>query len=186
MAIPAKRPEPEGSPAVLETPRLLLRKPVQADAPAIFEAYAGDPEVTRYLTWKAHARLDETRAWLLKALTGWDEMTTLVWVITMRPTSEVIGAVELRLEAQANLGFVLGRRYWNRGYMTEAVRAVIAWALGREEVERVWALCAVENTASSRVLEKAGLEQEALLRSWMVFPNLSPVPQDCYRYSRQA
>jgi len=186
MAISAKTPEPEGPPVVLVTPRLLLRKPVQADARAIFEAYAGDPQVTRYLTWKAHGQVDETRAWLLKVLTGWDEMTTLVWVITLRLTSEVIGAVELRLEAQANLGFVLGRRNWNRGYMSEAARAVVEWALSREEVQRVWALCAVENAASARVLEKAGLEREALLRSWMVFPNLSPVPQDCYRFSRQA
>jgi ribosomal-protein-alanine N-acetyltransferase len=185
MAIPSAIPPQEAEPALLETPRLLLRKPVQADAPVIFEAYAGDAEVTHFLTWKPHARLDETRAWLLKVLAGWEEMTTLTWMITTRSEQELIGAVELRLEAQANLGFVLSRRHWNRGFMTEAVQAVIAWARTREEVERVWALCAVENTASARVLEKAGMEREGLLRSWLVFPNVSAEPQDCYRYSQQ-
>jgi RimJ/RimL family protein N-acetyltransferase len=157
-----------------------------SDAPAVFETYAKDPEVTRYLTWRPHARLDETQAWLLKALTTWESMTTLTWMITTRRERAIIGAIEVRLETQANLGFVLSRRQWNRGYMTEAVRAVLAWAVDREEVERVWALCAVENIASARVLEKAGMEREARLASWMVFPNLSDVPRDCYRYSLQA
>lgn len=177
-------PDPAGQGSRLETTRLVLRRPVAEDAPAIFQSYAGDPQVTRYLTWKAHERLDETRAWLLKAITGWEQMRTLVWILSTQSGGEIIGAVELRLESQANLGFVLSRDYWGRGLMTEAVRAVVEWALGREEVERVWALCAVENVASARVLEKAGMEREARLRSWMVFPNLSPEPQDCYRYAR--
>jgi len=186
MAPPAEIPPPMQPPLQILTPRLLLRKPEAEDAPAIFRSYAGDPEVTRFLTWLPHVRVDETRAWLLKALAGWETMTTLVWMITTRSEGEIIGAIELRMEQQANLGFVLSRPHWGRGLMTEAVRAVVEWALGTGEIARVWALCAAENGASARVLEKSGLEREALLRSWMVFPNLAPMPQDCYRYARQA
>lgn len=177
---------PAGPPDLLRTPRLVLRRPVPEDALRVFRAYARDPEVTRYLTWRPHERPDETRAWMLKALAGWTEMRALTWMIQDSEQKEIVGAVELRLESQANLGFVLARPYWNRGFMTEAVREVLLWASGREEIERIWALCAVENVASARVLEKAGLEREALLRRWMVFPNLGEEPRDCYRYARQA
>jgi ribosomal-protein-alanine N-acetyltransferase len=51
-------------PAIIETPRLSLRPPARADAPAIFETYAQDPLVTRYLIWRPHASISETWAFL--------------------------------------------------------------------------------------------------------------------------
>ena len=68
--------------------------------------------------------------------------------------------------------------------MTEAVRAVVDWAFSLEEVFRVWAVCDTANTASARVLEKAGMAREGILRRWIVHPNVSSEPRDCFVYSK--
>jgi ribosomal-protein-alanine N-acetyltransferase len=92
--------------------------------------------------------------------------------------------IDIRMETHANLGYVLARPFWNRGYMTEAVVAVSSWALEQEEIARVWAVCDVENIASARVLEKAGFEREGMLERWMVLPNRGTEPRDCYCYGK--
>jgi RimJ/RimL family protein N-acetyltransferase len=67
--------------------------------------------------------------------------------------------------------------------MTEALKGIIDWALGRSEVFRVWAVCDVDNLASARVMEKAGMKREGRLCRWSVHPNLSAQPRDSYCYS---
>ncbi len=83
---------------------------------------------------------------------------------------------------EAELGFALGRRFWGRGVMTVAVLAVVTWSLGPAELRRVWAACDVENAASARVLEKAGLACEGRRPRFAVHPNLGPEPRDCWLY----
>jgi len=171
-------------PETIETSRLILRKPRLEDAREMFEAYASDPEVTRYLTWLTHTSVEQTRDYLQRAIAGWEKSDTFTWVITLKPACELIGSIDIRLEANANIGYVLSRRFWNRGYMTEAVEALIRWALTRDDIFRAWAVCDVENLASVRVLEKAGMEREGILRRWIVLPNRSGRPRDCVCYSK--
>ncbi|MCK5573199.1 MAG: GNAT family N-acetyltransferase [Bacteroidetes bacterium] len=171
-------------PETIETSRLILRKPRIDDAEDVFEAYASDPEVTLHLTWRTHTTVDETRDYIRQAIAGWEKSITFTWVITLKPTGRLIGSIDIRLETNANVGYVLARRYWNMGYMTEAVAAVVAWALQMDEIYRAWAVCDVENVASARVLEKAGLEREGILRRWIVLPNKSGKPRDCVCYSK--
>ena len=61
----------------------------------------------------------------------------------------------------------------------EALRFLADWALAQPGIFRAWAFCHAEHAASVRVMEKAGLAREAVLRRWAVFPNLGPEPQDC-------
>ena len=68
--------------------------------------------------------------------------------------------------------------------MTEALRAAVGWALAAPGVYRVGAVCDVDNPGSARVMEKAGLTREGLLRRWMVHPNVSDEPRDCFIYGR--
>ena len=67
---------------------------------------------------------------------------------------------------------------------TSAVRYVVAWALAQPSLFRVWAFCDVENPASARVMEKAGLLREGLLRRWHVCPTISLEPRDCLIYAK--
>ncbi len=172
-------------PAIIETERLRLRPPVMDDATAIFETYAQDEEVTRYLTWRPDKSIDETRAFLRRCGASWEQGKAFGMAITGREDGRLIGMIELRPDAhRVELGYVLARPYWGRGLMTEAVGAVTAWALAQPDVHRVWAVCDVANPASARVLEKAGMEREGLLRGWSIHPNLSATPRDCWCYAR--
>jgi RimJ/RimL family protein N-acetyltransferase len=172
-------------PETFATERLLLRRPTLADAQAIFEEYAGDPEVTKFLAWHPHRNIEDTRAFLAKAESQWQSGRRFAWALTQRGTEHVIGMVGCGVRAwQADLGYVLGRNFWGQSLMLEAVAEVIGWLLEQPSVFRVWAVCDTEHRASARVLEKAGMQREGVLRRFMVHPNISSEPRDCLCYSR--
>jgi RimJ/RimL family protein N-acetyltransferase len=92
--------------------------------------------------------------------------------------------IEVSVRANAmDLGYALARRWWRQGLMSEAVTAMIEWALAQPTIYRVWATCDADNVASARLLERVGMEREGVLRRWLVHPNLSKVPRDCLCYS---
>ena len=156
-----------------------------ADAEAVFATYARDPEVTRYLTFRPHQKVEESRDFLRRCTANWAGEGPFTWLITRREDERLIGLIDVRPQGhRVELGYALGREHWGRGLMTEAVRAVTDWALGQPEVHRVWAVCDVDNGASARVLEKAGMEREGRLRGWTSHPNVSPLPRDCWCYAR--
>jgi RimJ/RimL family protein N-acetyltransferase len=68
--------------------------------------------------------------------------------------------------------------------MTEALTEVVNWALSQPPIFRIGAICDVENIGSARVMEKAGLVREGLLRRWLMHPNVSDEPRDCFSYAR--
>jgi ribosomal-protein-alanine N-acetyltransferase len=173
------------APETIQTARLLLRKPLPGDVPAVLRAYAHDPEVTRYLLWRPDQTPEEIAAFVARALEAWERGTTYTWAITLRESGRLIGMIDARVDAyMANIGYVLAKAHWNEGYTTEALKAVLAWTDTQEELERVWAVCAVANPSSARVMEKAGMEREGILRRWMIFPNIGGTPLDCYSYAR--
>jgi RimJ/RimL family protein N-acetyltransferase len=171
-------------PKILKTDRLRLRKVKLSDAEAIFRQYAQDPEVTKYVSWRAHRDLEETREYVRMCLLAWDVGKAFHWVIERREDKEVIGMIIARAAGEKwELGYVLARPFWGQGYMTEAVKGIIAWALRQKEIYRVWAVSDVDNIASARVMEKAGMQREGILRRWSVHPNISPEPRDSYCYA---
>ena len=171
-------------PKILKTERLRLRKAKLADAEAIFRQYAQDPEVTKYVSWRAHRNIDETREYMSMCMLAWDIGKAFHWVIERREDKQVIGMMIARVNAEKwELGFVLARVHWGQGYMTEALKGVIAWALKQKDIFRVWAVCDVDNGASARVMEKAGMRREGILTRWSVHPNLSDEPRDSYCYA---
>jgi RimJ/RimL family protein N-acetyltransferase len=171
-------------PKTLKTERLRLRKAKLADAEAIFRQYAQDPEVTQYVSWQAHQSVEETREYVRMCLLAWDVGKAYHWVIERRDDNQIIGMMIARIDAAKwELGFVLARAYWSSGYMTEALKGIIAWALKRKEIYRLWAVCDVDNVASARAMEKAGMQREGILRRWSVHPNISDEPRDSYCYS---
>jgi RimJ/RimL family protein N-acetyltransferase len=80
-------------------------------------------------------------------------------------------------------GYVLARPWWGHGLISEALTAVAEWAMAQPDIRRLGAVCDVENLASARVMEKAGLEREGILRRWILHPNISSEPRDCYSYA---
>ena len=154
------------------------------DAEAIFAEYAQDAEVTKYLTWRPTGNIEDTRKHLRTSATAWKEGKAFQWVILRKEDDQLLGAVGVRVDGhKVELGYVLARRFWGKGYMTETVRAVVNWALKEKEVYRIWAVCDVENQASARVMEKVGMQCEGILHRWTMHPNRSDEPRDCYCYA---
>jgi RimJ/RimL family protein N-acetyltransferase len=171
-------------PEKFDTSRLELRLPVLEDAPKIYESYAQDKLVTRYLHWEAHNSLEETRSFLKRCMTVWKAGTAFPWMLILRETDEVIGMIELRFNGhRADLGYVLARKYWDHGYASEAAQLIVDWTIAQPSIYRVWAVCDVDNHASARVLEKIGMQREGVLRRWIFHPNVDKKPRDCYVYS---
>lgn len=171
-------------PKTLKTKRLRLRKAKLTDADAIFRQYAQDPEVTRYVSWRAHRSVLETREYMRMCQLAWDIGKAFHWVIERREDRQVIGMIVARVNAEKwELGFVLARPHWGQGLMTEAVTAIIEWAIKQKGIYRIWAVCDIDNRASARVMEKAGMQREGVLRRWSVHPNLSDEPRDSYCYA---
>ncbi|WP_119153822.1 GNAT family N-acetyltransferase [Caldimonas tepidiphila] len=174
-------------PDILETPRCLLRKPQPGDAVAAFAGYAGDPRVTRYLGWRPHASVADTRRQISYDLFRWLKGSGWTWMVLRRDTEELAGLVELvPLSGQphrARMGYLLGAAHWGRGLMSEAAGAVLREAMAQPDVFRVDAVCDVDNGASARVLEKIGMQYEGVLRRYIVHPNVSDEPRDVRLYA---
>jgi [ribosomal protein S5]-alanine N-acetyltransferase len=171
------------APIEIRTARMLLRKPRATDAPLMFTAYAQDPAVTRYLTWRPHANIVESRAIIDRFLTAWEKQEGFCWFLFTNDAGEMIGSIAARPENEGfNLGFLLARAYWGHGYMPEAIGAVVEWAFAQPWISCVSAACDIENGASARALEKAGFVRERILHKFSVHPNISSAPRDCFEY----
>jgi ribosomal-protein-alanine N-acetyltransferase len=173
-------------PLSLETERLTLRRPAADDAAAIFERYAGDLEVTRYLGWPRHRSIEDARAFVAFSDAEWARWPAGPCLIFDRATSQLLGGTGLAFETseRAMTGYVLARDAWGRGYATEALRAMVD--LARElRVTRLYALCHTAHRPSWHVLEKCGFVREGVLPGAHEFPNLAPgEPQDVICYAR--
>ena len=171
-------------PERIETKRLVLRVPRMDDAPAVFAGWTQDTEVTRYLTWRPHQRIQETEAFIQGCLSAWESRTRFPYVIMLKESCEVIGMIDPRIEGpKVGIGYGAARAYWGKGYMTEATRTIINWALQQDSIYRVYATTDIENVASRRVLEKVGMQCEGILRKYIVHPNISDIPRDSYMYA---
>lgn len=142
---------------ILETEHLFLRPVTLDDAEAIY-AYASDEETTRYVFPQNHS-LEETRENIASIYLA----TPLGrWGIVLKETGAFIGSIDMhKLDTtmrKAALGYCLHKDYWNKGYMTEAVKAVIQLAFETLEMNKLIAVHDKENPASGRVMAKAGME----------------------------
>lgn len=171
-------------PERIETERLVLRKPRLRDAPDIFTAYAQDPEVTRYLTWRPHQNVEETYQVVGQMLKHWESGGTCPFAITTRALDTIIGMIAMHPDGfRLGIGYVLARAHWGKGYVPEAAQAIIDWALQQPFIYRIYATTDVENLASRRVLEKVGMQCEGILRKYIIHPNINDIPRDSYLYA---
>jgi RimJ/RimL family protein N-acetyltransferase len=167
------------------TARLVARRTRLEDAAAIFAAYAADPEVTRYLAWRPHASVESVADYLRSPIAAWEGGSSFRYELCLAGTDRPIGSIELRPEPmRVAFGYVLARECWGRGLMAEALTFGVNWALAQPEVFRAFAFCDVDNPGSARVMAKAGMAREGLLRRWHVCPNLGPEPRDCWLYAK--
>ena len=150
----------------IETERLLLRQVAHGDLDAVFEV-ASSEDVVRFYSWDAHKTKEEISDFLDSFLPDYETGDCFSWAITPKEGNRFAGLLTARPIFRHNriaLGYWIGRQYWSKGYMTEAVSGLIRYAFANLGVNRVEAEHFVENPASGRVMEKAGMRCEGLLR----------------------
>lgn len=186
----------------LETGRLILRRLLPQDAAQMYANWASDPAVTHWLRWEPHKSEWETFA----LLSAWAELYRnpdyYQWAITEKATGQVFGSISLynslagEPEQRAlwrgqdltdevwEPGYCIGKAWWNRGYTTEALRAVVDYWFTATDSR--WLACshAVGNPASGRVMQKVGFvyDHDAVYHKF----DGTPVPCRCYRLTKEA
>ncbi len=152
----------------LTTPRLILRRLTPQDAPAVFKNWTNDPEVTKYLMWSTHKSVDETLAILTDWSAKYDDNSFYLWGIVPQDLNEPIGTISIVKQddetKMVHVGYCIGRKWWGQGYMTEAVKALIDFFFTKVGVNRFESRHDPRNPGSGKVMEKAGMKLEGLMR----------------------
>jgi len=167
---------------ILATDRLLLREFLPQDWHAVW-AYQSDPRYLRSAPWTHHLREEVEQ--LVQEFIGWQHAQPRCkyqLAIVLQTTHRLMGTCGLRMATahaqEAELGYELHPDSWGQGYATEAARRMLAFGFHTLPLQRVWAQCRAENTASVRVLERLGMHQERCQRqqpTWMQHQRWDPV-----------
>ena len=153
----------------IETDRLILRRFRSEDAEDMYANWASDPEVTRFLTWPAHSSVDVTKALLEDWIPRYEDGGYFNWAMEYKDTGKVIGNISVvrlieSIDA-AEMGYCMSRAYWGQGLMPEALSAVMDHLFDVVGLNRVAACHDANNPKSGRVMEKAGMKLEGILRA---------------------
>ena len=171
---------------IYQTSRLIFRPPTVADAPLLFERWTSFDEVTRFLLWQTHQEVTTTREFLAGCEDAWQQKTTrFPWVLERDGDEHLdpVGMIELNIDEHiASVGYVIAPEFWGKGYATEALMKVLDFTLVHPTIWRVEAITDIENCASARVLEKAGMQREGTLRYYAQRPHFDR-PRDVHIYS---
>ncbi len=151
----------------ISTSRLILRSLRMSDAKDIFE-YSSDPEVARHVLWEAHQNIHQTKAYIRYVLRQYRAGSPSSFCIELKETGKVIGTIGFMWVSNENrsaeVGYSLSRAHWNKGYMTEAVAAVVDFGFRELHLNRIEAQYECDNPASGRVMEHIGMRHEGTLR----------------------
>jgi RimJ/RimL family protein N-acetyltransferase len=154
----------------LTTERLVLRPFRDDDAPAVARILSTPRMYDQTLSFPTPYPVESAVSWIGSHLEAAEKGFKLQWAIAL-PDRRLVGTVSLALEKdppRGDLGYWIGVDDWNRGYATEAVRAVVAYGTDVLHLPRIEAMCFTGNIASARVLEKAGLLFEELREAYVL------------------
>lgn len=151
----------------LETERLILRKVTLDDVEDMY-LYASDEEVAKYVVWDRHKSINDTKAFIEFVLNNYQNKQVAPWGIEYKENGKFIGTIDFVWwqpnHKTAEIGYVLSKEYWGNGLTTEAAKELIRFGFNEMDLVRIQAKCLVENIASSRVMEKVGMQFEGILR----------------------
>lgn len=154
----------------IETDRLILRRYVIEDADAMYKNWASDSEVTKFLTWQPHSSVEVSRGIIENWLKEYSDEKYYQWAIVLKDNgNEPIGDISVGQVnediSMVHIGYCLGRAWWRRGIMSEALKAVMDFMFDTVEVNRVEARHDPRNPNSGKVMQKCGMKYEGTLRS---------------------
>lgn len=146
---------------VIETKRIRLRPWRESDAASLFK-YASDPDIGARAGWPAHRSPEDSLRTIREVF-----MNIHSWAIELRETGEAIGYIGyypyglsniLIGEDDAEVGYWIGKPYWNQGLCTEALQAFTRWCFQKKGFRALWGDYFEDNPASGRVMSKCGFQ----------------------------
>ncbi len=151
----------------IETDRLILRRFIAEDAEDMYHNWTSDVNVSRYVSWSVHQSLDETIDLVSKWIDDYKK-NSYNWAVELKETHDLIGNISAirvsRTHNNCEIGYCLGSKYWNQGYATEALKAIISYLKNECNFHVVEAKHDSRNPASGKVMQKAGMKKEAVLK----------------------
>lgn len=151
----------------------------------MYNNWASDPEVTKYLTWPVHPSAEISREIINLWVPQYSNPENYQWAVEWKDNHEVIGSVSFvhvdSVNENCEIGYCIGRDYWGKGIVTEAAAALIRFALKEVGFARVTGRHDVNNPASGRVMEKCNMTYEGTLRK--IIKNSNGDLADCKYYS---
>ena len=152
----------------IETERLVLRRFARDDASSLFNNWANDMAVCRYMRWAPHKNKEESRDILDGWLEAYSRKSFYQWAITLKGNDEPIGAIGLfvvnEFDLCGDVGYCISKKSWGQGIATEALRAVLNFAFEIVGFNRIETYHSINNPASGRVMQKSGMVFEGLGR----------------------
>ncbi len=153
----------------LETDRLILRRFEREDAEAMYKNWASDEAVTKYLTWPAHPSQEISQMVIEDWVNEYSNQNYYHWAIVLKDNgTEPIGdiaVVNMKEDiSMANIGYCIGRAWWNKGITSEALKAVMDFLFDVVDVNRIELRHDPRNPNSGKVMKKCGLKYEGTLR----------------------
>ena len=174
----------------IETERLILREYKESDWEDTHE-YAGDEEVVKFMPWGPNTE-QQTKEFIRQVIRAQSADPRLLWefAIELKEEKKVIGGCGLQLSnaewrygnsrSSAEMGYVINRAYWGKGFVTEISRALLTFGFEKLDLHRIWGTCDPENVGSYRVLRKLGMKMEGQWRQSMLVKDKW---HDCFLYA---
>ena len=153
----------------IETDRLILRQFTVEDAQAMYDNWASDPEVTKYLTWPPHESAEATALLLQQWVDCYRQNNYYQWAIILKENGDFpIGSLfaecpDDRIK-KFQIGYCIGKNWWHQGIMSEALSTVIRFLFEKVGANRIEALHDPNNPHSGDVMKKCGMTFEGIFR----------------------
>ena len=168
----------------LETKRLLLRKISMDDLDQIYENWASDKITNEYLTFFPHESKEQTRKMINYWLNKYNQ-NGYEWCIQLKENKQIIGIISGEKSYKykcIEIGYSLSSKYFNHGYMTEAIKTIIDYFFQNCDFNVIEAVIPSKNIASIKVAEKCGMKKEAVLKDRYI-NKITHEINDLYIYS---
>lgn len=154
---------------LLETDRLILRQFKIEDAHDMFENWASDPEVTKYLIWPHHENIDVSKKVLADWISHYYENDYYQWAIILKENGDIpigsIGVVHKNDKIKmVHIGYCIGKKWWQQGITSEALGLLIKYLFNEVHVNRIECRHDPKNSNSGKVMLKCGMKYEGTLR----------------------
>lgn len=153
----------------LETQRLVLRQFTINDVAAAFHNWMSDDKVTEFLRWPTHKEIGISESIIKEWIEAYKtDKSFYQWAIVLKELNEPIGTISVvdkneRID-MVHIGYCIGSRWWNKGYMSEAFAGIIPFLFEKVKAQRIEAQHDPNNPNSGKVMRKCGLTYEGTLR----------------------